>query len=327
MKGYNAKQVGNILFAKWRAFMVPCAIMLDASRFDEHCSVCALKWEHLVYMTLYKGSRKLKHLLKQQLSNRGIGVTSDGVLFYRVSGRRMSGDMNTAMGNCLIMCALVYAYASHCGVVIQLGNNGDDCVVFLEAGDVGHFLVGLNDWFLEMGYAMKQSKPVYEFEKVDFCQTSPVYTPEGYIMVRNPHIAIAKDCYSIQPMDTPSSMSKYLKVLGAGGMSLTGGIPIWQEFYNLLESVPSVTSDRKENKVFIEGAIYMMSRGLDRSYCTIDPRTRFSFWRAFDISPDAQVAVEEHYRNTDIEWKSSPSFVHESEGDHFFSAWPVPSLA
>jgi hypothetical protein len=37
-------------------------------------------------------------------------MTNTHFLKYQVEGCRMSGDMNTSSGNCMIMVALVYSY-------------------------------------------------------------------------------------------------------------------------------------------------------------------------------------------------------------------------
>jgi len=49
LKGYNAQEIGRIFATKWAKYRDPVAIGLDASRFDQHVSVEALKWEHSVY--------------------------------------------------------------------------------------------------------------------------------------------------------------------------------------------------------------------------------------------------------------------------------------
>lgn len=306
MKGYNAKDLGRVVERKWTSFVHPVGIGLDASRFDQHCSSVALAWEHSVYQCIYNNDYDLARLLKWQIRNRGYGRCADGFLKYSVSGCRMSGDMNTAMGNCLIMCALVWSYAAHVGVRIKLINNGDDCVVFCESSDAARFNAGLDLWFTEMGYSMKVEAPVYELERVVFCQTQPVWTPEGYIMVRDPHVAITKDCYSINPLDSHLGMKKYLEVLGKGGLSLTGGIPIWQDFYSLLQRFPD--SQKKSrwsraNKIMLESGMMMLASGMGRSYTLCHPQTRFSFWRAFGILPDEQLVMEQFYCTATLGWK------------------------
>ncbi len=48
-KGFDVYQTGSIIHSKWSMFKQPCAISLDASRFDQHCSVAALQWSHSFY--------------------------------------------------------------------------------------------------------------------------------------------------------------------------------------------------------------------------------------------------------------------------------------
>jgi hypothetical protein len=103
LKGFNSKQTGEIFLNKWNLYRNPVAIGLDASRFDQHVSIQALEWEHSIYNRVFN-SRELRWLLRMQLRNRVRGYCRDGKLKYTTEGCRMSGDMNTALGNCLIMC-------------------------------------------------------------------------------------------------------------------------------------------------------------------------------------------------------------------------------
>jgi len=112
MKGYNVEEIGAIVRGKWRSFTEPVAVGLDATKFDMHVSPAALAWEHGVYREMFGNCRTLRKLLKWQMNNRGAGYCGDGKLKYSVTGKRFSGDMNTGLGNCLLMCAMVYALQS-----------------------------------------------------------------------------------------------------------------------------------------------------------------------------------------------------------------------
>lgn len=129
IKGYNAHEAAEHLRSMWEEFEDPVAVGLDASRFDQHTGVDALRWEHSVYQACYKGrdAKHLAFLLKWQVENAGCARACDGRVKYSVSGCRMSGDMNTSLGNCLIMCALVSKLARTLGIRLRLANNGDDC--------------------------------------------------------------------------------------------------------------------------------------------------------------------------------------------------------
>lgn len=313
LKGYNAQEIGGIFYEKWNSFRNPVAIGLDASRFDQHVSVEALKWEHSVYNGIY-GSRELRKLLRWQLSNKVYGHCKDGKLKYITDGCRMSGDMNTAMGNCLLMCALVHCYLNLRGVKASLANNGDDCVVIMESKDVAKFSVGLDDWFLSMGFNMKVEKPVSDLEGIEFCQTHPVYTPQGYIMVRNFPKAISKDCLSLKQLDSVRVCKSWIDAVGQGGLSLTGGIPVYQDFYRsyirIANGIVTPPVSRRSSKrrhatpdAELTGGLAWLSKNMSRKYSKIDPRTRHSFYLAFGTTPCQQIELEKYYSK--MEWTFS----------------------
>lgn len=82
-------------------------VCCDLSRYDAHLQPPVLKHvEHVAWNTAV-GDPDLARLLEMQLDNRGTANTADGKVRYRVRGERMSGDANTAGGNCIITaCAL-----------------------------------------------------------------------------------------------------------------------------------------------------------------------------------------------------------------------------
>jgi len=305
LKGYNAQQTGKIFSEKWANFRDPVAIGLDASRFDQHVSVEALKWEHSVYNGIYQ-SKELRKLLKWQLANKVIGHCRDGKLRYTTEGCRMSGDMNTALGNCLIMCALVHCYLKFRGIRGDLANNGDDCTVIIERKNLTKFQNGLSEWFLEMGFNMKVEKPVYDLEGIEFCQTHPVWTPDGYIMVRNFPKAISKDCLSLKDLSSLRVCKAWIDAVGQGGLSLTGGIPVYQDFYSSYIRIASMITLPKQGQrsskrrhrtpdAELTGGIAWLSKGMSRNYVDIHPRTRHSFYIAFGTTPENQIVLENFY--------------------------------
>lgn len=304
MKGMNAADSGRLMHEKWNSFNNPVAVGLDAERFDQHVSQEALKYEHMVYGQCFwrrKDKNALSRLCGQQLINRCSGNTLDGWLKYTTDGVRMSGDMNTSVGNCLLMCAMIYSYARLRNVRIQLANNGDDCVVFMESGDLTTFMAGLDSWFRDMGFSMVCEEPVYDLEKVQFCQTQPVFSGPNYgdyIMVRDPRVAISKDAVALLPLRSPREVSGWLSAVGMGGMALTGGIPIWQDFYSLY--VRSAVGPKSKIEAGWGWGVRMLGKLMSRRYATPSASTRFSFWIAFGISPEEQICIEEHYKTMTI---------------------------
>jgi len=306
-KGLNAEQSGVAMRKKWDKYLRPVAIGLDASRFDQHVSKEMLQWEHSIYRRVFGNDPWLMKLLDWQINNVGFGYTYDGRLKYKVEGCRMSGDMNTALGNCLLMCAMVYTYCKEMGIKkYSLANNGDDCIVIMERRFLNRFQARLKDWFLELGFQMKVEDPVYEFEHIEFCQTHPVWTPTGYRMVRNFPNSLSKDNIAIKPLDTPGAWAKWLRAISEGGLALTGGIPVAQDFYacclRAAKTVPGYDKRSKFLDSTLENSLYYLSRGMHTGYSEVHPYTRYSYWIAFGVTPDQQVAYESYFQKFDLKF-------------------------
>jgi len=284
LKGLNAEQVAGQLRENWDAFLHPVAFGLDASRFDQHVSVDALKFEHSVYNSVFR-SAELAKLLSWQLNNKGFGRIGEQCAKYTVDGCRMSGDINTGMGNCLIMSLIVLAYFEAVGVAAKLSNNGDDCVVFCDKRDLPK-MEGIDQWFTDFGFKLKREPTVEVFEKIEFCQTQPVLIGGRWRMVRNPWTAMSKDCVSLLSWHDEQSFNTWRDAIGVCGLELTTGVPIWQSFYSAIRH-----GDLKGglDAVYDSGLGYL-ARGVTAA--AIDDEARYSFWKAFDILPDMQVAME-----------------------------------
>lgn len=318
MKGLNAEERGRLIALKWGKFKHPVAIGLDASRFDQHVSVAALEWEHSIYLNCFRENKELRRLLKWQIYNKGVGYCRDGSLKYKVDGCRMSGDMNTALGNCLVMCAMIWSYTQEVGVInVELCNDGDDCCLMVEQEDYNRVVENLPSWFRSMGFTMKIEDPVYELELIEFCQSHPVFNGTDYMMVRDINVALAKDCVFIKPLDNQKVYSKMLAAVGDGGLSLTGGIPVWQDFYKMLIR-SSLGATPLSGDPTQETGMRRLADRMDRRYSPPSPECRYSFWRAFGLTIDEQIMLENHYSTKILEW-GCPGPL---ESSPYLSFWP-----
>lgn len=300
LKGFNAERSAELLKEKWDMFQCPVAVGLDASRFDQHVSLEALRWEHQVYLNCFpqrKHRERLQRLLKLQEINHCAGFTPDGRLKYTVKGTRMSGDMNTSLGNCVLMVSMIKAYALERGINLQLANNGDDCVVFLEKSSLEKFSAGLYEWFLKLGFNMAIEKPVFEFEGIEFCQTKPIFDGNTWIMCRNPFSAIVKDSVMLKPYQSPGEFRGWLAAVGMGGLRLAGGLPIFQELYKCYSKYGL---SKKNYDDMLSWSFRHSSVGMKREYGTVHPAARASMYWAFDITPDEQLCLEKYYSQLEL---------------------------
>jgi hypothetical protein len=304
MKGYNVQQVGRICAGKWFSFRNPVAVGLDATKFDMHVSPAVLQWEHEIYLKIYRGSSSLRKLLNRQMYNVGKGYCDDGKLKYTKVGGRCSGDMNTALGNCIIMCAMVYCYAKFKGVEVKLMNNGDDCVVMMEREELATFSVGLKEWFLALGFRMEVEPPCYDIEEIEFCQMHPINTVNGWTMVRNIPVALHKDTLCLLPLRNETEMREWLGAIGDCGISLTRGVPVINEFYKGLKKNGTMRTKFGEMLLLHSGTA-RMREGIDRTEEEINADARYGVWKAWGILPDHQVALEAYFSTLSAEYDGS----------------------
>lgn len=301
MSGYNALDVARHLRGHWDQWDDTVAIGLDASRFDQHVSSQALEWEHSVYNQLYK-CPKLREVLKWQLSNQCTALTPEGKVLYTVDGCRMSGDMNTSLGNKLIMCGLVWQYCQEAGVKATLANNGDDCVLFVRRRSVSRVIDTLPGWFLRYGFTMKVEDPVDVFEQIEFCQQRPVEVEAGrWLMTRSPEKGLAKDLMFIGPgTDVRRDYMRWAGGVGKAGLAAYGGVPIVQEVYRWMASLgPGRELDPYSG-------IGAASKNMTRTYTEPTSECRASYYLAWGISPVEQCSRERSIREA---LKTVPAMV------------------
>jgi len=289
-KGMNAEQQGEAARESWDAIQDPVAFPMDFSRFDQHVSVEALEFEHSIYKLWYRNNRHFNRLMKLQLNNKGFAYCGDGKLKYKVKGKRMSGDSNTAVGNVVLVTALFHSVLSK--IKSRLICNGDDSVIIVNRKDA-HLIEGLHDHCLRYGFNLKIEDPVYDFSKITFCQCQPVFDGTKWLMVRDPRVAISKDLVAIKPLDNPKIRDMWLSAVGQGGLALTAGLPVWQSFYSMMYR--SSNNARPLSDPTMEGGFWNLSKGMDRTQCEIGAEQRYWFWKAFGILPEAQLVLESYY--------------------------------
>lgn len=295
LKGMNQAARGEIISSYWNEFVNPVAIPIDASRFEQSVDEAILEWEHSIYQSFYLGDGKLAKMLRWQRLNIGRCYLEDGKLKFKIRGKRMSGDVNTALGNCLISAACGHAYLSHANILKhRFFCDGDDAVLIIERSDLLRVQRTLKPWYAELSFRMKVEKPVFILEELDFCQSRPVYTTEGYIMVRVPYRALSKDAVSKKPLDNHRVYRRWMRAVGEGGMSLSGGIPVMQAYYKAILDAAGDIKPLQNDPVQRDFTAYKLI-GMNRKYAPVQERVRASFCLAFGIDPASQRVIERYY--------------------------------
>lgn len=299
IKGLNVFQSAEVMQAKWMRFRDPVAIGLDATKFDAHVSVPALQYEHLFYNLVFQ-TRELSMLLEWQLVNRGRAYCCDGTVDFKMPGTRASGDLNTSLGNCIIMCAAIYCLVKKLGVEAELANNGDDCVLIVEREHADKLYATVPEHFERLGFRMTVEPPVYTFEEIEFCQSKPVLLPAGYAMVRNVRTCLKKDPMCLVPIQNDRVWRKWLAAVGECGMATVPGCPVLQSFYRAFLRSGTRAGKKFKQSIFRNTSMLERQSGLDAKWTEVTPEARASFALAFGITPDYQIALEEYYDNFQI---------------------------
>jgi len=294
LKGYNAVQRGQIIRSKWERFEDPVCIMFDASRFDQHVSIDALKWEHDIYVSAFNGDKYLAWLLSKQLITRGVAYCKDGKVTWTRGGGRCSGDMNTALGNCLISAGIVHSFMGD--RKYSAINDGDDCGIVVERLESGFVLDNLQSYCAHLGFNVKVEAPVDCLEHIEFCQCHPVFDGQGYRMVRSVRKVFEQDLVSTK-VTNMTSLFGHLNAIRLGGLTLNDGIPVLRSFY---ESLPS--TDGKVH--MLDYGFAHLVKGIKYLNAPITPEARVSFYLAFGILPDTQVMIEEHFAKRIAKFKT-----------------------
>lgn len=302
MKGFNTFERAHHMHQAWSRIRNPAAIGLDASRFDEHVSSAMLRWEHRRYLNFFAGldRKELSAVLRAQIKNKGFIRTSQGRIKYCVDGNRSSGDMNTALGNCLIMCAAVYSLMKSLHIPhrdFALINDGDDCVLIVNQSLAKLVCEAIPKWFHALGFVMKVETPVFAFEDIGFCQTHPVFDGKCWRLVRNFPESLSKDAIVLTDITSPGVYPRYFRSIGDCGLALTYGMPVLQEYY---ECFRRAASDLPLEHPVFETGMFRLAHGLSPNYEEVSENSRFSFWRAFGLLPDAQIELENYYKKLDL---------------------------
>jgi len=289
-KGFDTFQTGALLSRKWNMFKNPCAVSLDASRFDQHNSKAALKWTHKIYKKFCDAPEFASHL-NHLLYNRARASCKDGFVTYEVEGRRMSGDMDTALGNCLLMTAMTYSLCKSLGIDHQVMDNGDDIVVIMDKENEQVFRESVNGFYANLGFSMKVEDTVYTLEHIEFCQMHPVFDGVEWRMVRN-LTSLAKDLICCT---NPQQVSTWLQAIGNGGISLTSGLPVFQEFYSMLQKFGHRKSKAANWKHFQDSGFARLAKLHRREAQPVSIAARMSFLEAFGVGIEQQLSLEKVY--------------------------------
>jgi hypothetical protein len=298
-KGLNQVERAELLKEKLAHFVRPVVLSLDASRFDKHVDEEALRVEHSVYVGCCPDPY-FALLLSWQLGNR---CFSSRGLSYKVVGKRMSGDMNTALGNCLLMVIMLVAYMTWCKKW-DLLDDGDDVLLIVEESDLPRVVGTVKDAFLAFGHELKVESVTRVLEQVEFCQSRPIeWSPGKHKFVRNPWKVLSTALTGVKYFNQDGARAKLLYSIGICELVLSLGVPVLQEFALAILRNCGVDEGLQlppDGSLMSRVRRELRTLGL-RTLQRVDPQpvqtcARLSFELAFGMTPARQVQAESSLR-------------------------------
>lgn len=308
-KGLSPDLRATLLSTLWSRRRAPSALCIDASRFDAHVTPTMLSWEASVYTACFSRERGLlAWMLRRQLVNRG---RTHWGLRYKVVGCRMSGDVNTSMGNTLIQLALLKAATAgfECDLVVE----GDDALVFAESADICKLEKLISERAAGLGMVYKCSR-AWSPEDLEYCSTRLVEVSPGlWRSVRKLEKALVTDVYTTRPVPSPTAAADKARVVAVCHASQMHGLPVFGAWaaYLLSHTLPAkkldewydrglwlVTRERLSQAVRDTGRVvtsgsYSGVPDLVFGSCgTVSDLARSSFYCAYGIAPSEQLRLE-----------------------------------
>lgn len=214
-KGSSLNQRAVQLRRMWKLLRNPVSLSFDLSRWDAHVGVEMLKIMHKFYLKVIPDPW-LGKLLEQQLLNKA--TTANGIK-YRNPGGVTSGDMTTALGNCVAVSAILLAFRAVLQRIAEgkglntygspllseikqtvirylnmhpnlrtlfltqrwmcIYDDGDDHVLLVEKPAAQLVEMVLPKWWQAVGQDLKIEGVTEQFSQIEFCQHKPLKLANG----------------------------------------------------------------------------------------------------------------------------------------------------
>lgn len=268
-------------------------ILCDYSRFDSTQNDALCEAKDSVYRRIYPADRILDRMLRWRHTNRC--YTRSGI-YYTCERRCMSGDYDTALGNCLINYMAIISWAEIAGIQIDFIIDGDDSVICCRRSDLDRLLAVQDEHFAKLGLILKSSV-VSHLSDVDFCQGKVVNTIAGPRLVREPWRAIKHSSVSIKKY-TGKSWRAWLRAVGECELATNKGVPIMQSFGKCL-----IRNAGKVNAL-TERDLMMRKSGERVGTLEITDEARKDFALCFGVNPTMQRHWEAKFDSLDLDMEA-----------------------
>lgn len=319
-KGLNASERGELLEEKLRYFRNPVVYSIDGSRWDKHIDVRILDIEHSFYKILCKDA-EFAQALSWQRTNK---TRTSGGVKYKSKGKRMSGDMNTALGNCLLMCLMSMTACEQLGLgKWDILDDGDDCLIIVERSEEWR-LRGLTRKFLEFGQEIKLENRSTDIHGVEFCQSKIVYIDGKPRFVRNWKKCLSGDTSGVKYWGDPNICQSMFATIGTCSLAMFAGVPIMQEHALACLRIGGkarlrmdlATQDAVAHRYRTElGKDWVQTAQKKATETFVTAEARASFAQSFGLTVEEQFDIEARLKNWHLDSFQPKDFPKERKSD------------
>lgn len=284
----------------------PYFIGLDGSAFDAHVSPGALKAEWSFYDIAMRRAkyhpatlRKAARMGRCQLKNKVHFTCDDGFVGYTVEGNRMSGDLNTGLGNSVLQSLFIATAMLELGVPEnswRMLDDGDDAVLLVDEAHI-HLVTadGVQAVFARFSQDVKVVGLVRvsldNMEPIEFCQSHPVWVNGGWRLIRDPmkvYNGYKQQCVYYRTLE---EAQRFFATVAAPEMIYASGVPILAELFSLFHRL---ADDAKPLEAVSRRFWLRNAADSGVEHCSeITWRTRESFHKAFGFEPLDQLSIEQ----------------------------------
>jgi hypothetical protein len=295
-KGLNVFAIADLIKRKWSRFKDPVCVQFDCERFSQHnhIDVLDVMSNFLVKMVGENTSdgADLREQLNHQRVIRFLARSRDGTITGKIVGTLSDGVMNTSLYGVTLMCAMIDTACKISGKRAELFSAGDDTNAIMERSDWDAIRDTIPDVGTEFGFRIKVESIEDRLEDIKFCRMQPVFDGAKWRMVRQIEDSLARDICTVKPVESEKFWDELRAAKAHCGLALTSGLPVLQAFYLMLGRG---THGFRSSALDHHSGMYQMSQGLESKVAPVSDEARLSFYRAFGLHPERQIALEEFY--------------------------------
>jgi hypothetical protein len=267
-----------------------------------HVHESCLRREHKFYTKFYptEHHEELLDILKHQIINKGF--TRGGAKFT-VPGSRASGDMNTALGNCILMIGMLGSFFRKNDIQYQIFDDGDDCLLYVYTSDYDKVKEMIIPHFKRFCHDLKIEDDGTDINDVIFCQARIMETPFGPKMVRLMDRFFSRQfCGGANMRIRPAS---YLATIGLATMIMNRAVPVYWCFGAFMYRL-GIEKGGKFQEDLLEYNMKFVTPGMNYSYVEPTHGARVQYLRLFGLSVGEQISLEGLLMSSQIELTKLP---------------------